>query len=236
MFVIDGGDDKVHVNWDLSSDCDEETVGLCPTGALHMFGQKMTVDKVLDEVEQDSAFYRESGGGITLSGGECLLQPDFCAALLAKARKRGIHTAIETAGNVPWRFIEKVLPHVDLVLHDRKLTDPHAHKEWTGLDNVRLVSNYEKAYAEFPHAQFVARTPVIPGVNDNEDHIRAVLASIRPYKNVINYELLPYHRYGENKYGFLVKVYALHDFQSPSPDVMRRLQSIIDEAFGRSSP
>jgi pyruvate formate lyase activating enzyme len=201
-----------------------------------MFGQKMTVDEVLDEVEQDSAFYRESGGGMTLSGGECLLQPDFCATLLAKARKRGIHTAIETAGNVPWRFIEKVFPHVDLVLHDRKLTDPQAHKKWTGADNVLLVSNFEKAYAEFPHTQFVARTPVIPGVNDNGDHIRAVLDSIRPYKNVIDYELLPYHRYGENKYGFLGKVYALHDFQSPSPDVMKRLKSIIDEAFGRSSP
>jgi len=236
MFVIGGREDKVHVNWDLASDCDEKTVGLCPTGALHMFGQKMTVDEVLDEVEQDSAFYRESGGGMTLSGGECLLQPDFCAALLAKARKRGIHTAIETAGNVPWRFVEKVLAHVDLVLHDRKLTDPQAHKKWTGADNVLLVSNFEKAYAEFTHTQFVARTPVIPGVNDNGDHIRAVLDSIRPYKNVIDYELLPYHRYGENKYGFLGKVYALHDFQSPSPDVMKRLHAIIDEAFGRSSP
>ena len=235
MFVTEGEDDKVHINWDLASECDEETAALCPTGALTMYGRRMTVDEVLAEVEQDTTFYRESGGGMTLSGGECLLQPDFCAALLAEARKRGIHTAIETAANVPWGFIEKVFPHVDLVQHDRKLTDPRAHKKWTGVDNARIISNFERAYAEFPDTKFIARTPVIPGVNDDEDHIRAVLASIRPYKNVIDYELLPYHRFGESKYGFLGKVYELHDFETPSRDVMQRLQAIIDEAFGRES-
>ena len=108
MYVLDGPDDRVRVNWDLASECSEETTSVCPTGALYLFGQEMTVDQVLDEVEQDSAFYRESGGGITLSGGECLLQPDFSAAVLAAAHERGINTAIETAGNVPWEFMEKV--------------------------------------------------------------------------------------------------------------------------------
>lgn len=233
MYVIDGADDRVHINWDLAGDCDKETVSLCPTGALHLFGQEMTVDGVLDEVEQDSAFYRESGGGITLSGGECLLQPDFSAALLAGAHQRGINTAIETAGNVPWRFMETVLPHVDLMLHDHKLTDPERHKKWCGADNSRILENFKKAYETFPHTKFIARTPLIPGVNDDEEHIRAVLAFIRPHKNVIDYELLPYHRFGESKYGFLGRVYELEDFRSPSPDSLRRLQAIIDEAFGR---
>jgi pyruvate formate lyase activating enzyme len=235
LYVIDGADDKVHVNWDLADECSEETVALCPTRALHLFGQTMTVKQVLDEVEQDSPFYRESGGGITLSGGECLLQPAFSAALLSEARQRGINTAIETAGNVPWRFFEQVLPHVDLVLHDRKLTDAEGHKKWCGVDNSRILANFTKAYATFPDTKFIARTPLIPGVNDDEEHIRAVLASIRPFKNVIDYELLPYHRYGESKYGFLGKVYELHDFQSPTPESLRRLRAIIDEAFGRSS-
>jgi pyruvate formate lyase activating enzyme len=234
MYVIDGADDKVHINWDLVGECSEETVSLCPTGALHLFGQWMTVEQVLDEVEQDSAFYRESGGGITLSGGECLLQPDFSAALLEGAHRRGINTAIETAGNVPWAFMEKVLQHVDLVLHDRKLTDPERHKKWTGVDNSRIIANFEKAYATFPNTKFIVRTPLIPGVNDDEEHIRAVLASIRPFKNVIDYELLPYHRFGESKYGFLGRVYELDDFQSPTPESLRRLRAIIDEAFGRS--
>jgi len=235
MYVIDGVDDKVHINWDLASECDKETVSLCPTGALNLFGLEMTVDQVLDEVEQDSTFYRESGGGITLSGGECLLQPDFSAALLAGAHQRGINTAIETAGNVPWRFMEKVLPHVDVMLHDHKLTDPDRHKKWCGVDNSRILENFKKAYETFPQTKFIARTPLIPGVNDDEEHIRAVLAFIRPHQNVIDYELLPYHRFGESKYGYLGRVYELEDFRSPTPESLRRLQVIIDEAFGRSS-
>ena len=94
----------------------------------------MTVDEVLDEVEKDGSFYRNTGGGMTLSGGECLLQPDFAAALLEGAHERGFNTAIETACNVPWSFVEKVLPHVDTMLHDHKLTIPERHKKWTGVE------------------------------------------------------------------------------------------------------
>ena len=234
FYVVDGPDDRVHVNWDLASECGEETTSICPTGALYLFGHEMTVDQVLDEVEQDGAFYRESGGGITLSGGECLLQPDFSAALLAEAHARGINTAIETAGNVPWEFMEKVLPHVDTVMHDHKLTDPVRHKKWVGVDNKRILANFKKAYETFPDKTFIARTPLIPGVNDDEEHIRSVLAFIRPHKNVIDYQLLPYHRYGETKYGFLGKVYELEDFTSPSPETMERLRAIIDDSFGRT--
>ncbi len=235
MYVIDGPDDRVHVNWDLAGECGQECAAACPTGALHVFGQEMTVDQVLEEVDQDSAFYDESGGGITLSGGECLLQPDFSAALLAGAHERGITTAIETAGNVPWRFMEQVLPHVDTMLHDHKLTDPERHRKWCGAPNTRILENFKKAYETFPDIRFIARTPLIPGVNDDEDHIRSVLAFIRPHKNVVDYQLLPYHRYGESKYAFLGRVYELEDFTPPSPDTMHRLQAIIDEAFGRSS-
>ena len=133
---------------------------------------------------------------MTLSGGECQLQPDFAAALLEGAHQRGINTAIETAFNVPWSFCEKVLPHVDLVLHDHKLTIPERHKKWTGVSNERILANMKRAYETFPNTDFIARTPLIPGVNADEEHIRAVLAFIRPYKNVIDYELLPYHRFG----------------------------------------
>ncbi len=132
IYVVGSGDradDKVRINWDLCTNCGK-CVDLCPSNALYLFGQEMTVDQVLDEVEQDGTFYRESGGGMTLSGGECQLQPDFAAALLAGAHQRGINTAIETASNVPWDFMAKVLPHVDTVLHDIKLTDPERHKKW----------------------------------------------------------------------------------------------------------
>jgi pyruvate formate lyase activating enzyme len=234
FYVVDGDDDKVKVNWDLASSCDEAMVSLCPTSALYMFGKKMTVAEVLDEVEKDSSFYRNSGGGITLSGGECLLQPDFAAALLAGAHERGINTAIETACNVPWANIEKVLPHVDTMLHDHKLTIPERHQKWTGVSNERILSNFKRAYETFPDTEFIARTPLIPGVNADEEHIRAVLAFIRPHKNVIDYELLPYHRFGLGKYDHLGKIFELNDYKSPSDELVQRLRAIIDEAFGRS--
>ena len=235
FYVVEGGaDDKVKVNWHLAMDCDEALASLCPTGALEIFGKSMTVDEVLDEVEKDASFYRNTGGGITLSGGECLLQPDFSAALLAGAHQRGFNTAIETACNVPWRFVEQVLPHVDTMLHDHKLTIPERHKKWVGVDNKRVLENFKKAYETFPNIDFIARTPLIPGINADEEHIRAVLAFIRPHKNVIDYELLPYHRFGLGKYELLGEVYELDDYKTPSDDLVKHLQAIIDEAFGRT--
>jgi pyruvate formate lyase activating enzyme len=233
IYVVDS-DGKVRVNWDLCTNCGK-CVPVCPSNALSEFGRDMTVDEVLEEVEQDASFYRESGGGITLSGGECTLQPEFAAALLAEAHRRGLNTAIETAGNVPWEFFREVVQHVDTVLHDHKLTDPQRHKAWVGVDNVRIKENFRRAYETFPDTRFIARTPVIPGVNDDDEHIRAVLEFIRPYKNVIDYQLLPYHRYGETKYGFLGRVYQLKDFESVPAETIRRLQAIIDEAFGRAA-
>ena len=231
VYVMDS-DNKVRINWDLCTNCGK-CVEVCPSKALSLMGSEMTVDEVLAEVEQDGGFYRESGGGITLSGGECLLQPDFSAALLEEAHRRGINTAIETACNVPWAFLEKVLPHVDLMQHDHKLTDPERHTQWTGADNVRIKENFRKAYEAFPDVKFIARTPVIPGVNDLDEHIKAVLAFIRPYKNVIDYELLPYHRFGEAKYDYLGRVYTLKDFPALPAETLARLQAFIDEAFGR---
>jgi pyruvate formate lyase activating enzyme len=235
IYVVGSGeksDDKIKINWDLCTNC-SKCVPVCPTLALYMFGQEMTVKQVLDEVEQDSSFYHESGGGITLSGGECLLQADFSGALLEEAHNRGINTAIETAFNVPWSFVEKVLPHVDVVLHDHKVTNSEKHQKWTGVSNKRIKENQERAYKTWPDKTFIARTPVIPGVNDDEEHIRAVLDFIKPYKNVSDYELLPYMRFGESKYGFLGKVYEMQDFDPPAAEVMKRLQAIINEGFGR---
>ncbi len=231
IYVVDA-DGKVRINWDLCTNC-SKCRPVCPSNSLYDFGKQMSVDDVLSEVEQDSSFYRESNGGITLSGGECTLQPDFSAALLAEAHRRGINTAIETAGNVPWDSFRRVVEHADVVLHDHKLSDPVRHKQWVGVDNVRIKANFRRAYETFPEKTFIARTPVIPGVNDDEEHIRAVLDFIRPYKNVVAYQLLPYHRFGETKYSFLGRVFELKDFPSLRTETLRRLQAIVDEAFGR---
>ena len=162
---MEGDDTKVKVNWQLAAKIDQEITALCPTGALEMFGKIMTVREVMDEVEKDASFYRSTGGGMTISGGEVMLQPDFAAALLQEAHNRGINTAIETACNAPWSFLEKVLPHVDTMLHDLKLMDSERHKKWTGVGNERILANFKKAYETFPDIDFIARTPLIPGVN-----------------------------------------------------------------------
>jgi pyruvate formate lyase activating enzyme len=128
-----------------------------------------------------------------------------------------------------------MLPHVDTVLHDLKVMDPERHKKWTGVSNERLLENFKKAYETWPDKTFIARRPLIPGVNDDEEDIRAALAFIRPHKNVVDFELLPYMRFGLGKYHMLGQIYELEDFEPPTDESMQRLQVIIDEAFGREA-
>jgi pyruvate formate lyase activating enzyme len=120
------------------------------------------------------------------------------------------------------------------MLHDLKLMNSERHKEWTGVGNERILENFKKAYESFPDVDFIARTPLIPGVNADEERIRAVLDFIKPYKNVIDYELLPYHRFGLAKYELLGEVYELDDYKTPSDELVKHFEAIIDEAFGRS--
>jgi len=230
IFVLPS-DGKARVRWDLCTSCGD-CISVCPTGALHAFGREMTVDEVLAEVARGRALSRESsGGGVTLSGGECLAQPEFSAATLAEARRQGLDTAVETSGNVPWSAMEMVLPYVDTVLHDFKLMDPERHRRWVGVDNALILANYRKAYQAFPKTTFIARSPLVVGVNDDEAHVRAVLGFIRPFPNVVDFELVPYRRFGDEKYRFLGRVYGLEDFSAPGPAAVQRLQRPIDEAF-----
>ena len=229
IFTISPGD-RMIVSWDLCTNCGR-CIAVCPSMSLYLFGKEMTVEQVLEEVEQDNAFYRESDGGISLSGGDCLCQPRFSAALLKEAHDRGMNTSIETASNVPWEAMEMVLPHVDTIFHDLKLMDPVRHRKWTGVDNSRILANLEKAYETFKDKRFLARSPIIPGVNDAEDHVGAVLKFVLPHENVISYELLPYHRLGETKYGFLGRIYQLRDFKPPATETMEKLQELVDHAF-----
>ncbi len=174
---------------------------VCPYGVFYAYGREMTVEDVLNEVKTDMIFYGNDGG-ITLSGGEPLLQADFAAELLKEAHQLGITTAIETAGNVDWINFEKVLPHVDTMLHDIKHASETKHIWGTGVSNKRSINNFQKAYEKFKDIQFIARTPVIPGFNDNREDIKAILDILQPFKetNNIQYEILEYHKLGEGKY------------------------------------
>lgn len=224
-------DDRMKVDWTRIKEWDAENAYLCPTGAISTYGKAVTAKEVIDEVDQDYTFYTGSKGGITVSGGEPLLQPEFTAALLMLAHKHGYTTAIESAFNVPWENVEKVLPHVDTVIHDIKHIEPEEHKNWTGVRNDRILENLKKAYETYPEKMFVARTPLIPGVNDSEEVIDKILAFILPHKNVVNYELMPYHRLGLGKYDSIGKEYEMSEIKPPDEAFVRKLREKIKLAF-----
>ena len=168
----------------------------------------MSVGQVLDKVEEDGVFYHRSGGGMTLSGGEALMQPTFANALLREARRRHLNTAIETCGCCPYGHLHEACTHLDKLIFDIKSLDAKAHKAQTGVDNTLILHNFIKVCKNFPSLLIQVHTPVIPGFNDNEDDILAIRRFI-PRRPNVEYELLAYHRMGQPKYSYLGRPYEL---------------------------
>ena len=187
---------------------------VCPTGALRVAGRTLSVEDVLAEVARDAVFYKHSGGGMTLSGGEPLCQPDFSIALLRHAQALGFHTAIETAGWATPDTARRVLGEADLILYDVKHVDPDKHLAGTGKTNRRALQNARVA-AGLGTAMIV-RVPVIPGFNATPDDIRAI-GRFTAELGLAEIHLLPYHRYGVPKYASLGLDYRLPD-EKPMPD------------------
>lgn len=169
----------------------------CFAGALELAGRDMTVGSVMAEVVKDEPYYRHSGGGVTFSGGEPVLQADFLLHLLRACREGGLHTAVDTAGNYSWSLLESLLPHTDLVLYDLKVLDPDLHRRYMGHDGARIRDNLRRL-GESGHA-FAVRTPVVGGVNDSEAEIAGIARLIGQYPALAYYELLPYHALGQAK-------------------------------------
>lgn len=205
-------------------------VQVCYAKALEILGRKVTIKEILKECEKDSIFYRWSGGGLTLSGGEVLLQSEFAAALLCAAKGEGIDTAIETCAAVQWAKFEKVLPYVDTYLFDLKLMDNVMHKKYTGMPNDLILENAIKLAMH--GGNIVFRMPVIPGVNDTEDNIRKT-AEFAKRCNAEYLELLPYHKLGVNKYEMLGKNYELPEVVSPSQQSMATYETWAKKHFER---
>ena len=195
----------------------------CPADARKVCGKTYTSDEVLAEVIKDKPYYENSGGGVTFSGGECMLQIDFLAEILKKCKENGIHTAVDTAGCVPYESFEKILPFTDLFLYDIKLFDSEKHKKFVGTDNRLILENLEKLQKE--GKEVIIRIPVIGGVNDTAEEMQ----SIKDYLDSIGVEkapeLLPYHAMGEHKYAAIGK--AVTKFTPPSEDKMNQLKNIF---------
>lgn len=177
------------------------------SGTSETVGRDVCVEEVLEEVARDAAYYRRSGGGVTLSGGEAFFQPQFSHALLQACRGSGISTAVETAGFVPFSDIEPSLPLLDVVLMDIKHMDPDKHRLFTGKGNDLILENAKKIAAL--HPRLTIRVPVIPTFNDTEEEIAAIAGFAAALPGKPDMHLLPYHRLGEDKYSGLGRDYAL---------------------------
>ena len=196
----------------------------CPQDAREICGKEYTEDEVMREIIKDKTVYETSGGGVTFSGGECMLQIDFLEAILKRCKEGGIHTAVDTAGHVPFEYFERILPYTDLFLYDVKCLDSETHKRYTGAENERILENLKRILEV--RASVWVRIPIIPSVNDSEEEMRKIKALLDSFGAPEKIELLPYHAMGEHKYDAMGKE-ARH-FSAPSDLRMERLRSIFN--------
>jgi len=201
----------------------------CPTEALSIAGKTVTVKDILAETEKDTAFYEESHGGITLSGGEPLLQPDFLNALLSEFKKREIHTALDTSGYASYRILNRILGKVDLFLYDIKLMDGAKHRKYTGVSNGLILDNLKKLAQN--ESNIVISLPVITNINDDQENIAKTGEFISSLSHVQYVSLLPYHKTAADKYKNLGRPYRLKRTQPPSNERLKAIREKL-ETFG----
>lgn len=194
-------------------------------GRLKTVGRDVSVADVMPEILADMPYYRRSGGGVTLSGGEVLCQSTFAAELLSECKSAGLHTAIESAATLSYDKIEKLLPYLDLYLMDIKHMDTVKHKEYTAHENSLILENARRVAKS--GVELIIRTPVVPGFNDTEEEILAI-ARFAKEIGAKEYHLLPYHRLGSDKYDGLSRSYAMRDTEPPSRERMEYLLSVAE--------
>ena len=198
---------------------------VCPAKALEIYGKCVTADEIYGEVKRDKVFYETSGGGVTISGGEPLFQPEFTAELLRKCRENGIHTAIETSGFADEKALLAVIEHCDLVLFDIKETDRKRHKQYIGvsltpiLENLKLINKNK--------IPLIIRAPIIPTLNDREPHFNALKAIRESMEFCLGVQIMPYHRIGSYKYELLDKKYICNDVLEPTKEMIEEWGNLI---------
>ncbi|MDO4648482.1 MAG: glycyl-radical enzyme activating protein [Eubacteriales bacterium] len=196
-------------------------------GTYKVVGQDVSVEEVMETVNKDRNYYRRSGGGLTLSGGESLCQPEFARDLLRAAKAEGYTTALESMAGVPYRNIEMVLPYLDQYLMDIKHMDSKKHREFTGKSNELMLENSRKV-AKSGQCELIIRTPVIPSFNDTPREIDAIAAHAASLPGVRQMHLLPYHRLGYDKYVGLDRPYEMGDLETPAKEKFMEFQRIVE--------
>lgn len=197
-------------------------------GEIKTYGEDITVEELLPRLICDEFYFRRSGGGVTLSGGECLAQPNFAPHILHACHDLGYNTAIETTGYSTWENIEKYLPHTDYVLMDIKNMNSQKHKEFTGVNNEIILENAMK-FAK-SGVNLTIRVPVIPTFNNTPDEISAIAEFAASLPNVTNLHLLPYHRLGEGKYEGLGREYLMHGIEPMDKEYMNTLLEVAKKS------
>lgn len=195
----------------------------CPADARKVCGREYNVEEVLTEIIKDKAFYENSGGGVTFSGGECMLQIDFLSEILKKCKENGIHTAVDTAGHIPFEHFEKILPNTDLFLYDIKMFDSQKHKKYIGVGNELILDNLKELFKV--GAKVWIRIPIISGVNDTLEEMRNIKDFLERCGQPEKIELLPYHAMGENKYRAIGK--EPPKFTPPDNEKLNKLKEIF---------
>lgn len=195
----------------------------CPVDARRICGKEYTADQVIEEVARDKCFYDNSGGGVTFSGGECMLQLEFLAELLQKAKEKEIHTAVDTAGHLPWESFAKILPFTNLFLYDMKCFNSERHKEYIGVGNELILENLAKLLKL--GKDVIVRIPLIPGVNDFKEEMLELKKFFETNGKPQRVELLPYHAMGENKYPAIGR--AAKVFTVPEKEKTEELKKIF---------
>lgn len=216
-------DGKIDTDLDKCTLCGE-CLRACPVGAREMVGKIVSISEVMKEIKKDLIFYDESGGGVTFSGGEPLVQLEYLKKLLDSCKQEEIHTVVDTSGYVTWERFRVILPQVDLFLYDLKLMDNERHKKFIGVSNDMILDNLEKL-SETNQEIFV-RIPIIPGINDDIENINQTgkfLAKL----NITQVNLLPYHNTGIDKYHRLGVAYELMGIKSPSKEKMIELSEAL---------
>lgn len=195
----------------------------CPHDARRVCGKEYTADEVINEVIKDKIYYENSGGGVTFSGGECMLQIGFLEEALKKCRENEIHTAVDTAGNVHWDCFERILPYTDLFLYDIKCISEQLHVEGTGVTNVKILQNLKKLSESFS-GEIIIRIPVIKGFNDSVEELKKIADFLKSIRHT-GVELLPYHKMGENKYNALDMEYT--SYEVPQKEEMEMYKKLF---------
>jgi len=202
----------------------------CYAGAMHIYGEDVTVDEVMERTFQRNKTWR-ANGGITVSGGEVLLQADFVAELLRHNQAVGVHTAIETSLYGPWERVKQVAQYCDLVFCDMKFADSKQHQQYTGVPNELIKENLKKLRQAFPDIDIIVRTPIIPGINDDEENILAITDFLQDIP-IQDYELLAFHNFGAQKYDQLGKDYGLHGLRNVKKADIEPYNNLIRQKLG----